>query len=590
LLAFLLLNRNTSVSWDTLVDGLWRSPENSRHKLDVAVSRLRVTFEAARLPRDLILTTTTGYLLRVEGDQVDAERFELLLKRGRELVQAGRFSEAEESLAQALGLWRGDALADVRHADFAQDEARRLDELRVAATEELIDARIGIGHTAEVVAELGKIIAAHPLRERPRAQLMRALHGAGRRAEALEAYRDARRVLVDELGLEPSAELRGLEREILTADVASPNAMPEIATPSRAPPRRGVRPFVPALAAILLVLAASAAPSRTTQARVRPLVLPPNWVAVINPQSNRVVRRLRAGERPVAVAIGEGAAWVANANDETVTRIDLKTYRTETVGVASPPADIVVSNGSVWVAMLSPVLVRVHAGSVRVAGTVPADPGRFGFPGVPGGGGTLRNRVNSAHLTAGAGSVWLANSTDGGPQGILFRVDPNDGAATKFRTTARADSRQALAFGNGALWSGRAIGGDEFDPDDGDSPPPYVLYRTDPRTGHVVARLDLRVPPTALAFGGGSGWLAQNSGRRVSQIDERFATVERTITLPAAPTDIAADDDSVWVASADARALYRLDQNPLRLVATIKLGRQPESIAVGGGRVWVVGA
>ena len=182
----------------------------------------------------MLATRGAGYQLELEPAQVDAGRFEALLRRGRDALAGGDPRAAAAALAEALGLWRGPALAEFSEP-FAAAEAPRLEELRLAAWEERIDADLALGRHAEVVGEIEALIARHPLRERLRGQRMLALYRSGRQAEALAAYQEARRVLSEELGLEPSGALRELERRILRQDAAlEPPAPPP--SPAPAPP------------------------------------------------------------------------------------------------------------------------------------------------------------------------------------------------------------------------------------------------------------------------------------------------------------------------------------------------------------------
>src|SRR5262249_50872289 len=144
--------------------------------------------------------------------------FEQLVARGRDELTAQRLAEADGAFEEALSLWRGPALADVRNEPFAQEPARRLEELRIAAREDQIDARLALGRHHELVAVLEELLAEPPLRERLRGQLMLALYRSGRQAEALEAFAAARRMLVDELGIEPGPALRDLHQRVLEQD------------------------------------------------------------------------------------------------------------------------------------------------------------------------------------------------------------------------------------------------------------------------------------------------------------------------------------------------------------------------------------
>ncbi|HET9287244.1 MAG TPA: BTAD domain-containing putative transcriptional regulator [Gaiella sp.] len=201
LLARLLLSPNEVVSIDRLVDAVWGEapPSSAQNALQVHVHALRSALGAER-----ILTRAPGYLLRVEDGELDVQRFE-------QLIAAGKPGEA-------LELWRGPALADVADEQLARAEAARLDDTRLSALEARIDAELDAGRHAALTAELESLVGEHPHRERFRAQQMLALYRSGRQADALAAYQDARRALVEALGIEPSAELRELERQILRQD------------------------------------------------------------------------------------------------------------------------------------------------------------------------------------------------------------------------------------------------------------------------------------------------------------------------------------------------------------------------------------
>src|SRR5215204_1181370 len=214
LLAVLLLHPNEVVPADRLIDELWGedSPERAA-ALRVNVSRLRKA-----LSQDVLATRSPGYVIRVEPEELDLHRFERLVDEGRGLLARGLPADASERLREALSLWRGPALADFAYESFAQTAIARLEEIRLAAVELRIEADLALGRHAELVGELEALVAEHPLRERLRRCLMTALYRSGRQAEALDAYQDARRALVDELGIDPSPALQELERAILRHD------------------------------------------------------------------------------------------------------------------------------------------------------------------------------------------------------------------------------------------------------------------------------------------------------------------------------------------------------------------------------------
>jgi DNA-binding SARP family transcriptional activator len=223
LVALLALHPREVVSSDRLVEELWGSdePKTARQALQNYVSLLR-----KQLGNEAIETQAGGYALNVDPEQVDAVHFERLLLDARGLAEASRRAA---SLRDALELWRGDAFGDLIYERFAELEARRLEELRLSAREDLADAELEDGLHATLVPELESLVADNPYRERLRAQLMLALYRSGRQADALQAYREAR-VALTELGLDPSVQLRGLEQAILNQDPALelPALLPDI--------------------------------------------------------------------------------------------------------------------------------------------------------------------------------------------------------------------------------------------------------------------------------------------------------------------------------------------------------------------------
>lgn len=239
LLALLILNANETVSTDRIVDELWgeRAPRTAQKVIQNQVSRLR-----RALVDGLLVTRGSGYALELAHGQRDLDRFEQLLEQGAEASATGDADRAAELLRRAVDLWRGEPLAEFPDAPFARIEIARLDERRLAAVEQLIDAELRLGRHHDLVGELRSLVAAHPLRERLRAQLMVALYRSRRQADALAVYQDTRRALVEELGIEPSPELQQLERSILQQDRALELGTRNAATATR--PVQDREPFV----------------------------------------------------------------------------------------------------------------------------------------------------------------------------------------------------------------------------------------------------------------------------------------------------------------------------------------------------------
>jgi DNA-binding SARP family transcriptional activator len=284
LLAVLLLHPNEVVPADRLIDELWGedSPDGAATALRVNVSRLRKA-----LPQDVLETRAPGYAIRVDREALDLHRFERLVDEGRSQLARGAPADAAERLREALALWRGSPLADFTYESFAQAAIARLEEIRLAALELRIEADLVLGRHDELAGELEALIAEHPLRERFRGFLMTALYRCGRQAEALDAYQDARRALVDELGIDPSPALQELERAILRQDPSL-----QVAPPAPALPATAERSILVAL---------------TDPARVDALL------AVAEPLARNPARVLILARLvPDASELGSASAWLAN--------------------------------------------------------------------------------------------------------------------------------------------------------------------------------------------------------------------------------------------------------------------------------------
>jgi DNA-binding SARP family transcriptional activator len=256
-LVCLLAQPNTVLPASRLIDELWQDdpPATAANVLQSYVSQLRKA-----LGKDAIETRGGGYAVRVEPTGLDLLRFERAAHHGSVALDEGRFDEAGRALREALGLWRGPALADLADEPAVAPIAGRLGELRLLALERRLEADVACGRHAEVVAEAAELARSHPLRERPRWLHMLALYRSGRQAEALESFRQARSALVEELGIEPGSALQELERAILRHDPTlepGPVAQP---LPSRTAPRSIVATALaePGLAGVVRLAAALA--------------------------------------------------------------------------------------------------------------------------------------------------------------------------------------------------------------------------------------------------------------------------------------------------------------------------------------------
>jgi DNA-binding SARP family transcriptional activator len=379
-LALLLLEANRVVSLDRLAEDVWagRPPEGWVTTVQIYVSHLRQALEPGRArgaAGEVLVTRGRGYLLRVDGARLDAARFQDGFTAGRAALEAGRYAEAAGTLRQALGLWRGQVLADLADYAFTRPEAARLEELRLAAVEARVEADLALGRHDALAAELEQLAAAHPLRERLHGQLMLALYRCGRQADALAAYRRVRDLLAGELGIEPGEPLRRLHAAVLAQDPAldwpgdpqvaadghrRPGAGAPVTSPAPAPPPRpaglGHAPVrarwrARRLLVIGSALAVAAAACVVAVARPwagEPSGLPADSVGLIGPSGDRVGGPVSVAS-PAGLAYGDGAVWAVDSADGTLARIDPATHAVQQIPVGSAPSAVAIAGPDAWV-------------------------------------------------------------------------------------------------------------------------------------------------------------------------------------------------------------------------------------------------
>jgi DNA-binding SARP family transcriptional activator len=242
-LVLLALNADQVVYVSSLTEELWgtKQPRSARATLQTYVLQLREMIDAAlahddggappRTAKDVLVTVPGGYLLNTSGGSSDVREFERLAGMGHRAMDAGDLAGAARQLREALAMWRGDALVDVRAGTHLSAEVRRLEEIRLCALDQRIEADLRLGRHREIIGELSVLVSRHHTHETLHGQFMMALHRSGRRTEALEVYQRLRRALVREFGLEPSAGLRRLQRSILMSSSELPPARSALATP-----------------------------------------------------------------------------------------------------------------------------------------------------------------------------------------------------------------------------------------------------------------------------------------------------------------------------------------------------------------------
>jgi DNA-binding SARP family transcriptional activator len=554
-LALLLLGANRVVSREHLIAELW--PEapgrDSEHALTLQISRLRRALNAAGDGDERVVTRAPGYVLRVERDELDLDRYERLVAAGRTALEAGDAESAVARLRDAESLWRGRPLADLEFEPFARLDVERLEELRLAALEERIEAELATGRHRQLVPELEALIAEHPLRERLRAQLMRALYASSRQAEALSVYTDTRRLLVDELGIEPSASLRELERMILNQDAGllarqpatpAPPAPDEPREPRRRPPRR--RPLlllgVSALGAALLGLILLSGDSRPQPLRIAG----PGAVLFLGTGSGEPLGQVSTGPGASRMRFGLGALWRLEDPGELL-QIDpatMRLTRTTPIGFAG---DIALAGNGVWVSGDTNTLVRVDPTYGTVAQRI-----RLPHRG-------LQHARSNGGVAFGAGSVWVAQG-----RSRVLRIDP---ASERVQRVFEVPEAVVLAFGEGAVWVASSELG--------------KLTKIDPRTNAIVASVRIGPSIRSLAVGGGYVWASNDSGIWKISTDGRPIAVTE---LPSEASEMSYGERALWATSAG--YVVRVDGRS----GTAKrwhIGYSLNGIAAAGGRVAV---
>jgi YVTN family beta-propeller protein len=536
-LAMLALRLGHTVSVDRLAEGLWGedAPPSAPKMLQLYVSHLRRLLASNGAE---IVTHGRGYELRLTDGDVDAIRFERLIDEAR-----GR---------DALALWRGEPLADLADEPFAAAEIRRLEELRLRAAEQAIDADLEAGRHADVIGELDALIDQHPLREKLRAQRMVALYRCGRQAEALDAYREARAVLVEQIGVEPGAELRRLHDAILAQDpaldgTAAPPPAQAGPPPARPPPYR--RPAVLIAAAAVLLLAGAAAFGISRMLQPDGLAgIDENAVGMIDPDGGRITKQYAVGRGPGAVVVGGGSTWVANTLDGTITRIDPGRQQDVSMDVGGAPHALAFGAGSLWVAdgdARSVAQISPGANKVQQRIDVGNAPSAVAFAG---------------------GALWVASGVDG----VIDRIEL--GGAPGRRSIRLGSNPTAMAAGVGALWVASEEAG--------------TVTRIEPRSGTVGRAIPVGNGPSAVATGEGAVWVVNGDDGTVSRIDPATNAVTATVRVGGEPTAVAAGDGAVWVAGGEDGTIARVDPQTPRVVERIHVGNSPSAIATAGGRVW----
>jgi YVTN family beta-propeller protein len=564
LLALLLLDANQVVSRDHLIDELFpgQDSRSADGTLRVQMSRLRAVLGIR--DGELLLRQPPGYTLQVARDMLDLLTFERLAAEGHAAFESGDQQGAAATLRKAESLWRGRPLADVEFGGSARVKIDRLEELRIAVTEQRVDAELALGRHAGLTSELEALVGAHPLRERLRAQLMLALYRSGRQAEALAAYRSARALTVEELGLEPTPELRRLEQAILRHDPAldlpprhgpSEITVPDEEVATAAPtddrrPPRWRRALVLGVAVGVAACAALAAAMLYDRGDTALDPISGDRLVLVSTPSGHLAASIPLRATATRVAAGIGSLWVTEADADSVERIDPRRRASvQTIRVGDGPFGVAVAGGDVWVAnTLDGTVSRVDASTNEVVQIVPvgAQPGS---------------------VLAAGGSVWVTNRVSG----TVSRIDPATGRVTHVVRVGRGPA--CLASATGTLWV--------CNEDDG------TVTRIELRSGDVVDTVHVSETPSAIAATATRVWVLDRLDGTISLLDPTSDSVVETHSLGGRPSGVALAGSSPWVADDTTGRIGRLDPASGTFAASVVAGEHAGDIVTTPVGVWV---
>jgi YVTN family beta-propeller protein len=570
LFACLVAEQGRPVPRDELADALWEEapPATWEKALTVLVSKLRALLAECGLDGATVLTSAFGcYRLNLpEGAWVDVTAAAEALREAEAALATDDLEQTKAAATRAASLARRPFLPGEEGA-WVDGKRRELTDILRRAVTCLAEACLRSGDEAEAAKWAEETIALDPYRETGYRRLMVAHAAAGNRAEALRVYERCRVLLATELGAYPSPETESIYRELLEAPSSEPRAAAPPGTPltqeaeldspgQLADPlgraRRRSRVLIAIGAVLLLSVTSAVAAIELTGGDGPGLEIGANALGLIDADGEAIAAEIPVDTAPTSVARGEGAIWVTNGNDGTVSRIDPVTRSVrQTLRVGSSPSGIAVGAGAVWVANHGDGTVsRIDPETNTVVDTI-----------------AVGN--NPTAVAFGERSVWVTNSADR----TLSRIDPANGRVVR---TIKTDAvGRGIAVGGGSVWitdeSSRSV------------------VRLNPETNAVAETISVGNGPTGIAFGQRAVWVANSLDSTVSRIDPESVAVTATLAVGGGPGAVAVGRGAVWVSVEFGQRLVQIDPNPAdpKVAGDVAIGNRPKGVVASDDGVWV---
>jgi YVTN family beta-propeller protein len=565
--AYLLASAGRPVSRDELGEALWgdEPPATWEKALSVIVSKLRALLNDCGLDGARSLTSAFGcyQLVLPPGTWIDVVVADESATGAERALAANELEQARADASAAAAIARRTFLPG-EDGRWVEEERAGLRETLVRALDTLAEIHRRSGHWAAAIRAAEELVTLEPFRETGYRRLMEAHIAAGNRAEALRVYEQCRLLLADELGTYPSPETESVYRGLLEAPSGPGPATvaaeaPALAPEPAAPAERESKRSTARMAAVVLTLAAVAGAVATILAARDAGELPAaavaaNSVVALDP-SGSIAATVSVGARPAALTSGAGALWVANLDDQSITRVDASSgHAMRHIAIGDTPTGIAATRSAVWVTDGSGGLSKIDPRYDRRSFERPlrASVGFFG--------GTARPAL------AAFGSLWIVS-----PDGVLLQLDP---ATARVRdSVAVGNDPSSVASGAGSLWVTNSSDG--------------TVTRIDPTTLSAKTPIYVGYGPASIAVNGAGAWVANAGDNALVRLDLRTNAVAGTTPVGDGPAAVLATPGALWVANSRAGTVMRLDPRSGKVSKTIRLGGSPNALAAAGGKVWV---